>query len=162
MLHACSLKLFFVIIAFCTSQRSISHASTRSKYSRMQHEREHGPEMEEVSLKHRLDICKMRFGPIPPGPSGRVDRLSRVRNYSQFRVNASKTICIAAQIRMRAKETRKRACGERSKMRTQKHGRSKKSERAKSHKTDLYPPRPMSPFRFVLPSPCRPLPPFFL
>lgn len=49
----------------------------------------------------------MRFGPVPlpPPPAG---RLSRARNYSQFRVNESKTIRIAAQTRAPERERRRR------------------------------------------------------
>lgn len=49
----------------------------------------------------------MRFGPVPLRPV-RAGRLSRVRNYSQFRVNESKTIRIAVQTRVREREQKRR------------------------------------------------------
>lgn len=92
-------------------------------------------------------------------PRRSVGRLSRARNYSQFRVNESKTIRIAAQTRAPERERKRRGRHEeRSKTRAQRdegeddHEGARESEVSRRTFILRY-PRPMSPFRFLLPPP---------
>lgn len=134
----------------------------------VQHDCEHGPEMEEDSLNTASTFvkCTLDRSLFP----SRAGRLSRARNYSQFRVNESKTIRIAAQTRAPEQERKRRGNtrGEHSKTRARKgkkHGREgrareRERERTRSRWTFiLRHPGPMSSFRFV-PLPPSPLSPF--
>lgn len=141
-------------------QRNISHASTRSKYFRATRgDCEHGPEMEEEdSLNTASTFVKCAFDrslfsvPSHPVPS-RAGRLSRARNYSQFRVNESKTIRIAAQTRARfrikARGTR-RVTHEESIAKRERGKDKRKRERENEIKMDLYPPPPRADVLFPL------------
>lgn len=106
----------------------------------VQHDCEHGPEMEEDSLNTASTFvkCTLDRSFFP----SRAGRLSRARNYSQFRVNESKTIRIAAQTRAPEQERKRRGNtrGEHSKTRARKgkkHGREGRArEREKERERD--------------------------
>lgn len=90
--------------------------------------------MEEDSLNTASTFVKCALGRSPP--SRRTGRFSRARNYSQFRVNESKTICIAVQTRAPERERKRRGNTESGvKARAQEHKRERKSERARSRRT---------------------------
>lgn len=96
-----------------------------------------GPEMEEDSLNTASTFVKCALGRPPLRPV-RAGRLSRVRNYSQFRVNESKTIRIAVQTRVRERERKRRGNAE-SGVKCERAGNTRrewKSERAREIKTD--------------------------
>lgn len=69
-----------------------------------------GPEMEEDSLNTASTFVKCALG--RSSPFRRAGRLSRARNYSQFRVNESKTIRIAVQTRAPERERKRRGNAE--------------------------------------------------
>lgn len=123
--------------------------------SSAQHEREHGPEMEEDSLNTASTFVKCALDRSPSRPErSRRPPLARTQLQPISRKREQNNLYRGANANESERDEETRA--ERSKTRTQKYGRAR--GRARERDADLYPPRPMSPFRFV-PSPCRPLPP---
>lgn len=111
--------------------------------------------MEEDSLNTASTFVKCALDRSPrPGRSRRpplartqLQPISRKREQNNLYRGAN------ANESERDEETRARSGVKRERRNTG----GRRGARERNHKTNLYPPRPMSPFRFV-PSPCRPLP----
>lgn len=113
--------------------------------SSAQHDREHGTRNGRGQLKHRIDICKMRFGPVPsvssrqpPLARTQLQPISRKREQNNWYRGAN--TCAVERERERRGSTESEVKRER--------------RRERESEMDLYPlpPRPMSPLSAFSPS----------